>query len=57
MGARKRVEEGAEFGKDEFESYWKFAPLTDGPDAAEVRDGVISARLEKDGAAPKRPGE
>ena len=44
LGARKRVEEGAEFGKEDFESYWKFAQLTDGPEAVNIRDTVAARR-------------
>ena len=49
LDARKRIEDGAEFGRDAFEDYWRMAQYTDGCDAADIRDRVVAARAEKDG--------
>lgn len=51
--ARKRVEQGAESGRNAFEDYWKVAQFTDGQNAGDICTRVINVRLEKYGAVPK----
>ena len=44
--AKKRIEDGTEFGRNEFESYWEAARLTDGQVAANICAGILNARSE-----------
>ncbi len=50
LDARKRIEGGVEYSRDEFEAYWKAARYADGRDAAHICAGVISARHDKNSA-------
>ena len=53
--ARKRVEDGIEFGNSAFEAYWEAARETDGRDAADICASVLKARREKNGAGTEHP--
>ncbi len=47
LSARKRIEDGAEYTREDFEVYWKYAQLADGQDAGAIRDSVMSGVLQK----------
>ena len=40
--ARNRVENGVEYGKDDFESYWTRVQAAVGPEVSDVRDNAVS---------------
>ena len=45
LAARKRIEDGTEYGKDAFETYWETARQTDGQVAADLCASVLQERL------------
>lgn len=55
LDARKRIEEGTEFGSAAFEAYWEAAQHTDGREAAAICSNVLNARREKNGAGTEHP--
>lgn len=44
LGARNRLESGADYSESDFEAYWKHARLDDGQRAADIRDSVVDGR-------------
>lgn len=44
LGAQKRVEDGAEYTREDFGAYWEYGRLADGRDADEIRESVVKLK-------------